>query len=298
MDIDLNLSARYLQYHSNRIENLNLSSSINNGILSIKQIQFNTTGGKVEFSGLCLQNEDKTINGHFYSKGSKLSIEPLINSFSNTDLSDGTHGNIEGYISYEAEGLFQMDSLLYLINDQNLFYADIIIEEGKIINNPHIDNTLSFIGHKAKDSILIKDSEFQILINGTDILIQDILVNNSISDMNIFGRYYLYDSAINLNLRVSLMDLFFRTKKKRYVDTEQGKVRLFKDMSIFIELDNSSPKNQVKIHAKRKHRLKRKDLAKEIADIITKYRTRLNKLYRDAEPKLDDGKLPLEVLNK
>ena len=298
IDVDIKLSARYLQYQSLILENLHLSSSISDGILSINDINFNTSGGHVEFSGLCLQNVDKTMNGHFYSTGTKLSIDPLINSFSNTDLSDGSHGNIEGLVSYEAEGLFQMDSLLYLVNDQNLFYADIVIEEGKIINNPQLDNTLSFIGHKAKDSILIKNSEFQIFINGTEIIIQDILVNNSISDMNIFGRYYQYDSAINLNFRVSLMDLFFRTKKKRYVDTEQGKIRLFKDLSLFIELDNSSPKHQIKIHPKRKHRLRRKDLAKEIAEIITKYRTRLNKLYLEAEPKLKNSELPLKALNK
>jgi hypothetical protein len=297
-NIDVDLSGRFLQFQNHVIENLQLSCSISEGIFSISGINFNTSGGHVEFSGLFLQNDDKTINGHFYSKGSRLSIERLINSFSNTDLSDGKHGNIDGQLSYDAEGLFKMDSLLYLVNDENLFYADIVIEEGKIINNPQLDNTLSFIGHKAKDSILIKNSEFQIFINGTDILIQDILVNNSISDMNIFGRYYQYDSTINLNFRVSLMDLFFRTKKKRYVDTDQGKIRLFKDLSIFIELDNSSPKHKIRIHPKRKHRLRRKDLAKEIAEIVIKYRTRLNELYLDAEPKLLDSKPPLEAINK
>jgi hypothetical protein len=298
IDIDVNLTAGYLQYQNIIIENLHLTSSISDGILSINDISFNTSEGHVEFSGLFLQNVDKTIDGHFYSTGTKMSIEPLINSFSNTNLSDGKHGNIEGFISYEAEGLFKMDSLLYLVNDQNLFYADIVIEEGKIINNPQLDNTLSFIGHKAKDSILIKNSEFQIFINGNDIILQDVLVNNNISNMNIFGQYYQYDSAINLNIRVSLTDLFFRTKKKRYVNTNQGKIRLFKDLSIFIELDDSSPKNKIRIHPKRKHRLKRKDLANEIAEIIILYRTRLNKLYLDAEPKLKDNKLPLEALNK
>ena len=59
-----------------------------------------------------------------------------------------------------------------------------------------------------------------------------------------------------------------------------------------------NPKNKVKIHAKRKHRLKRKELAKQIAEIISKYRTRLNNLYLDAEPKLQENELPLEALNK
>jgi hypothetical protein len=299
IEIDVNLNARYLQYQNLVIENLHLSSRMRDGILSVSDLNFNTSGGHIKFSGLCLQYDDKTIDGHFYSTGTELSIAPLISSFSNTDLSDGTHGNIEGRLAYEAEGLFKVDSLLYLVHDQNLFYADIIVEEGKIVNNPQLDNTLSFIGQKAKDSILIKNSEFQIFVNGTDIVIQDMLVNNSISDMNIFGRYYQYDSAINLNFRVSLMDLFFRTKKKRYVDTEQGRVRLFKDLSLFIELDNSSPKkNKIKIHPKRKHRLRRKDLSNQIAEIITKYRTRLNKLYLDVEPKMQDSKLPLEALNK
>ncbi len=296
IDIDVNLSARHLQYQSLIIENLHLSSSMSDGILSISDINFNTSGGHVEFSGLCLQNEDKTMNGHFYSTGTKFSIEQLINSFSNTDFSDGTHGNIEGLISYEAEGLFQMDSLLYLVNDQNFLYADIIIEEGKITNNPQLESTLSFIGHRAKDNILIKNSEFQIFLNGTDIIIQDVLIKNNISDMDIFGRYYHYDSAINLDFHVSLTDLFFRTKKKRYVDTDQGKIRLFKDLSLFIELDNSSPKNKIKIQSKRKHKLRRKDLANEITNMIIKHRTRLNKLYLEAEPKLKGSKLPLEGL--
>jgi hypothetical protein len=298
IDINIKLNARYLQYQSHIIENLQLAGSISDGVLSIADINFNTSGGFIEFSGLFFQNMNKTIDGHFYSSGTKLSIEPLLNSFSNTELSDGKHGNIQGNISYEAEGLFQLDSSLYLVNDQNLLYADIIIDNRHIMNNPQLDNTLSFIGHKAKDSITVKNSEFQIFINGSDIIIQDILVNNNISDMNIFGKYYLYDSAINLNFRVSLMDLFFRTKKKRYVDTEQGEIRLLKDLSIFIELDNSSPKNKIKIHPKRKHRMKRKDLANEIAEIVTKYRTRLNNLYLKAEPEFQDSEMPLKALNK
>ncbi len=298
IDLDVNLTARYLQFQSLVVENLNLSSSLTDGTLSISDINFNTSEGYVEFSGLCYQNINKTIDGHFYSTGTNLSIEPLISSFSKADLSNEAYGNFEGYISYNAEGLFQMDSLLNLVNEQNLFYADIVIEEGKIFNNPELDTTFSFIGHKSKDSILIKNSEFQMYIDGTNMIIQDILVNNSISDMNIFGKYYLYDSVVNLNFRVSLMDLFFRTKKKRYIDTEQGKIRLFKDLSIFIELDNSSPKHRIKIHPKRKHRLKRRELANEIDNITNKYRTRLNEIYLEAEPMLQESKLPLEVKNK
>jgi hypothetical protein len=297
VDINVNLSANYLQYRNIAIENLNLSSNIIDGILNIKDINFNTAGGHIKFSGLWVQNDRNFIDGHFYTTGNRLFVEPLVKSFTNTNLADGKHGNIEGYLSFEAEGLFQMDSFLNIVTDQNLFYSDIIIEEGKIINNPQLDTTLSFIGHRAKDHILIKNSEFQIFINGRDIILQDILVNNSISDMDIFGRYYEYDSAINLNFRVSLTDLFFRTKKKRYVDTNDGKIRLFKDLSVFIELDNSSPKHKVRLHPKRKHRLKRKDLEAEIEAIVIEYRTRLNNLYLDAEPKVEESRLPLEVLN-
>jgi len=297
VDVNVNLSADYLQYQNIIIENLHLSSNIVDGLLSISDINFNTAGGHIEFSGLCIQHENQLIDGHFYSTGKRLSIDPLIKSFTNTDLSDGKHGNMEGYLSFKAEGLFQMDSLLNIVTDQNLFYSDIVIEEGEIINNPQLDTTLSFIGHRAKDNILIKNSEFQIFINGRDIILQDVLVNNSISDMNIFGRYYEYDSAINLNFRVSLTDLFFRTKKKRYLDTNDGKIRLFKDLSVFIELDNSSPKHKIRLHPKRKHRLKRKDLEAEIEAIVIEYRTRLNNLYLDADPKVEESRLPLEVLN-
>ena len=296
VDINLKTSANFLQYQNIIIENLHLSSNIIDGIFSISDINFNTAGGHIKFSGLCIQHDKKLIDGHFYTTGKRLSIDPLIKSFTNTDLADGRHGNIEGNLSFEAEGLFQMDSLLNIVTDQNLFYSDIIIKEGKIINNPQLDTTLSFIGHRAKDNVLIKNSEFQIFINGRDIILQDVLVNNSISDMDIFGRYYEYDSAINLNFRVSLTDLFFRTKQKRYVDTNDGQIRLFKDLSVFIELDNSSPKHKIRLHPKRKHRLKRKDLEAEIKAIVIEYRTRLNNLYLDADPKVEESRLPLEVL--
>ncbi len=297
VDINLKTSANFLQYQNIIIENLHLSSNIIDGIFSISDMNFNTAGGHIKFSGLCIQHDKKLIDGHFYTTGKRLSIDPLIKSFTNTDLADGRHGNIEGNLSFEAEGLFQMDSLLNIVTDQNLFYSDIIIKEGKIINNPQLDTTLSFIGHRAKDNVLIKNSEFQIFINGRDIILQDVLVNNSISDMDIFGRYYEYDSAINLNFRVSLTDLFFRTKQKRYVDTNDGQIRLFKDLSVFIELDNSSPKHKIRLHPKRKHRLKRKDLEAEIKAIVIEYRTRLNNLYLDADPKVEESRLPLEVLN-
>ncbi len=295
--INVNLSADYIQNQNIIIENLHLSSNIVDGILSISDIHFNSAGGHIKFSGLWIQDDNNLIDGHFYTTGNRLSIDPLIKSFTNTDLADGRHGNIEGYLSFEAEGLFQMDSLLNIVTDQNLFFSDIIIEEGKISNNPQLDTTLSFIGHRAKDNVLIKNSEFQIFINGRDIILQDVLVNNSISDMDIFGRYYEYDSAINLNFRVSLTDLFFRTKKKRYADTNDGKIRLFKDLSVFIELDNSSPKHKIRLHPKRKHRLKRKDLEADIEAIVIEYRTRLNNLYLDADPKVEESRLPLEELN-
>jgi len=92
--------------------------------------------------------------------------------------------------------------------------------------------------------------------------------------------------------------LFFRTKKKRYVNTSDGTIRLFKDLSVFIEFDNSSPKHKIRLHPKRKHRLRRKDLASEIEGIVLDYRKRINYLYLEVEPKVEKSKIPLEVLNK
>ena len=111
--------------------------------------------------------------------------------------------------------------------------------------------------------------------------------------MNIFGKYYKYDSAIDINFKISLTDLLFRTKEKRQVNTRDGKVKLDKDLNLFIGLEGSFKQNKIKVHPKRKHKIRREELFKEIRDIELKYKTRLNVLYRKAEPKVQDSGLKL-----
>jgi hypothetical protein len=90
-----------------------------------------------------------------------------------------------------------------------------------------------------------------------------------------------------------LTNLLFRTKEKRHVNTGEEKVKLDKDLSLFIGLEGSFQQHKIKIHPKRKHRIPRKVLFQEIKDIELKYRTRLNELYKKAEPKVQDSDLPL-----
>ena len=292
-NLKLDINAGKVIYKKFELKDLNLSNTLENGVFTIDVMKFGYIDGDVNLSGLFVQNNDLSISGHLYSKGKRLSIEPILSALSKNDLYDGTHGILKGFVSFDAETLFEIDSSLNLIMDQNLFHCGILIEEGEIINNEQLEKTLSFIGHRAKEDILIDNTNIQIFLDGENVIIEDMYMNNSISNMNVFGKYYKYDSAIDINFKISLTDLLFRTKEKRQVNTTDGKVKLDKDLNLFIGLEGSFKQNKIKVHPKRKHKIRREELFEEIRDIELKYKTRLNLLYKKAEPKVQDSGLSL-----
>lgn len=285
INLDIEIFADQIWYKNLDIDNIIFSNSITNGVFTINRLQCKVGGGDINTSGLMVQNEDLSIEGHIYSAGKKIHIESVLKALLQDTLSDNSYGNVHGYLTYDAEGLFKIDSTFNLVTDQNLFYSEILIQDGHIVNNPQIENTLSFIGHKSRENILINESDFKIYVNGNNIFIEDVLVNNSISNMDLFGKIYRYDSALNLNFRVSLTDLFFRSKQKRYLETREGQIRLFKDLSLYIELDGSLKDHKIKINPRKRHSIIQKELGREIQEIQVKYRERMNELYIRAEPK-------------
>jgi hypothetical protein len=137
------------------------------------------------------------------------------------------------------------------------------------------------VGHEAKESIHIHDAVFNLYYYKNWVILKDLKVNNNISNFDLFGSYYQLDSSLDLHMEISLTDLFFRSVKKRMLQTDEGIFNLEKDLDLFLQLHGTTEHQKFNIRNKRKHNKARKDQIRFIRQVEEDFRGQVNQYYQN-----------------
>ena len=175
-----------------------------------------------------------------------------------------TPDNTSGKFSWNSDHHFSLNPDLTLNLNDNIWFFNLNIHDAKLTDVAPIQNALFFIGHKSKSNMFIKDLNLQAYMHNDKLLFSEVLMNDNIANLEIFGSYSLTDSIMDFGSKISLTDLFFRSKKERMLETSQGIVPLEQDAKVYIRLQGNPSNHKIQLNNRKKITRFEKELISEI----------------------------------
>ncbi|MCD4682289.1 MAG: AsmA family protein [Bacteroidales bacterium] len=282
INLKLNTSAKYISYKNAIVEDLILQITSNNEKLDLEKLDYKFAGGKMNIHGqLTMPNSsdhlkwsDEYAKGYLYSKADSIDIQKFFISFDNFGQNVFTADNSSGKISWASHYYFDLDEDYKLKKDDDLWLINAIVYHAEFDKVEPIEKTLFFIGHKAKDNMIVSKLDVNAFMFGNKIYFSDVLMNDNIANLDVFGEVDLNEKELDLGLEISLSDLFFRSKKERLAETQEGIVNLDKDAKLFLRMTGSFSDHKLKMISKRKFNKNREYLLDDIKTAEGEFRKR------------------------
>jgi hypothetical protein len=211
-------------------------------------------------------DQPNSFPGYFYSKVDRIDIQEFFSSFDNFNQDIFTAENSSGKISWTSDYYFGLNENFKLLKDENLWLVNLIVQDAEFDSVGPIEKTLFFVGHKAKDNMIVSELDIDVFMFQNKMYFKDVLMNDNIANMEVFGEVDLDKKELDLGLEISLTDLFLRSKKKRRLETQEGTFTLDKDKKLLLKMSGPISDHKLKMMSKRKFRFYREDLIDNIKE--------------------------------
>jgi len=260
LQMQVNIMAGYVSYKNASVEKVKLFCDYDTPEILLEELNFTFAGGSIRVNGYMDHGQPGSFPGYFYSKVDSIDIQEFFTSFDNFNQDVFTAENTSGKISWDSHYYFELDKSFKLLKDENLWWIDAVIHNAEFVQVEPIEKTLFFVGHKAKDNMIVSELNVHAFMVRNKIFFKDVLMNDNIANLDVFGEVDLNKKELDLGLEISLTDLFLRSKKKRRLETQEGVMTLDKDKKLLLRLSGPISDHKLKMMSKRKFSSYREDL--------------------------------------
>lgn len=265
--VDLSATANSVKYKNAVVNNLDLAANYGNTKLELNRLKFNFGRGEVITRGFLKKENKASFPAYIFCESNELDLSEVLLAFNNFKQDEITYKNTDGKISWESDLHFNLIESFDTPSDSDLWKFKFRVHDAEFRDVKVIEETLSFIGHKAKDDFLVKELDIVGYLDGQEFLFKDVFINNNIVNMDVYGKINMRDSILDLGVEASLSDLLFRSKKKRVVQTQEGEVPLEGDLKIFLNVLGPKENRKVKTFSKKKFNRHREELSSQIENV-------------------------------
>ncbi|MGB5169990.1 MAG: hypothetical protein WBN69_01025 [Eudoraea sp.] len=265
--VNLNTKAKSVRYKNAVINNVDLVANYGNTKLELSHMKFNFGSGEVLAHGFLKKENNSSFPSYIFCKSEKIDLSEVLEAFNNFKQDEITYKNTDGKISWQSDLHFNLIESFDTPSDSDLWKFKFRVHDAEFRNVKVIEETLSFIGQKAKDDFLVKELDIVGYLDGQEFLFKDVFINNNIVNMDVYGKVNMNDSILDLGIEASLSDLLFRSKKKRMVMTRDGEVSLDNDLKVFLNVLGPKSDRKVKTFSKNKFNNHRKELSSQIQEV-------------------------------
>jgi hypothetical protein len=274
IDVSLSVAAEEILYKKIRVDEFSLGLDYDDERIDLKGLDLSFAGGRIHLEGLLDRPPGKSLPGHAYVKTDNLDIKEILGTFDNFGQDDFTAENTSGRISSVSHHYFSVSNDLEFILNDNLWLANVNLHHAEFDQVRPIENTLSFVGHKSRDTMIVNELNMNLVLAGKELFFTDLVMNDNIANMELSGKLDLVEKELDLIAEISLSDLLFRSKNSRMMETREGISHLDEDSKLFLELFGPLSDHELKLISRKKFQRHREDLVEEISTAEREFRDR------------------------
>jgi hypothetical protein len=172
-----------------------------------------------------------------------------------------------------------MDRDLGIIQDDNFWLGNVVVHHAEFDRVEPLDKTLFFIGHKARDTLIVSELDVNIMLAEDRLFFRDLLMNDNIANLALSGEIDLDAREMDLWAEISLSDLFFRSKSKRIAETQAGIVDLEHDSKLFLQMSGPLSEHHLKLENRKRYEGHAEDLQDKIDRAQKRYKKEMSTFH-------------------
>lgn len=265
LDLILDVTADKITYSNAMVSDLSMRAEYGSKAMILENLDLSFAGGMLHLNGNLTRDRHNSYPGYLYLKTDNLDMKNILKSFDDFKQEAFTWQNTSGKISTSSHHYFKLDRDLTFIRDENLWLGNVVIHHAEFDKVEPIEKTLFFVGHKAKDTMIVSELNVNILLVQDMLYFRDLLMNDNIANLAISGEVHVDAYEMDLWAEISLSDLFFRSKSKRVAETKAGIITLDKDAKLFLRLYGPLEDHKLSLVKKKKYEEHLNDLKTEIS---------------------------------
>jgi hypothetical protein len=265
LDLKLDVTADQLTYGKIHASNVSLGLDYKDEKIELKKLDLEFAGGHIHLNGHLLKNDLQKYPGYVYLNANNIVLEDILEAFDNFDQEKFTSLNSSGEISMASHHYFTLARDFSFIRNANLWLGNVMIHKAEFARVEPIEKTLFFVGHKAKDTMMVSELNINLLLAKDKLYFRDVLMNDNIANLELSGYLDLDDNKMDLATEISLTDLFFRSKKERIAETQAGIITLDEDARLFVRLYGPMSDHKIGLMKKNKFEKYQADLHDKIS---------------------------------
>jgi hypothetical protein len=252
MELKLEITAEQLVYESINISDLDLVLDYKEEKIELSNLDMTFAEGKIHLDGHLKHGNVKSYPGYLYLNTQNLDIQKVLGAFGNFDQEAFTSTNSRGKISTASHHYFELSKDFGFNRKKNLWLVNTMIHHAEFHQVRPIEKTLFFVGHKAKDTMIVSELNINLILVKDKLYFRDILMNDNIANLKLNGELDLAGRELDISTEISLTDLFFRSKKERIAETQAGIMTLDEDDKLFLRLHGPLDDHKIELVKKRK----------------------------------------------
>lgn len=272
--LKVDINAGKLTYQNISVRDVNLKVTTNGNIYNLDTLDMKFADGDITLNGYLKGNLNANPQGYIYLNINNLDFSSVLHTFNNFNQDKFTSENSSGRFSSISHHYFSLNDDLSFRMDDNLWLADITIHHAEFIHVEPIEKTLFFVGHKARDTMMVSELNTNAVLVGKQFYITDLKMNDNIADLEVYGLVDVKERELEMAAEISLSDLFFKSKKERKVETEEGTIDLDTGRMIHLKLTGPLTDHKLNLVSKNKYEIYREDMMEEISNARDEFRNR------------------------
>jgi hypothetical protein len=228
--LSISTKADRIYYQNGIVDNAVFDATYDSEKIDLKKLDFSFAGGYVSTNGYILNSKSEKYDTYIKSNVDSISIEKVLLAFDNFNQDVFNSENSSGNLSWKSQLYLQLDQSFFPITRDNLWKFEISVHNGEFRKIEPVEKALFFVGHQAKDDLVVNELDIKAYLHDGKILFKDVFMNDNIANLDLFGEIDIMDSVLDIGMEISLTDLLFRSKKERGIETKDGESHLDSDM--------------------------------------------------------------------
>lgn len=206
MKLNADLEMKSFTYDRVNAENVRGQVTIENNVLTARNISFSSCGGTTKADGVLTLLATGNLQAEISARFEKIRISELFRQFDNFGQNYLTDKHLAGILTADLTMKSEWDSKISLIEDKLLANSHIVIEKGELINFEPMMELSDFIAVTELKHIKSDKIESDIAIRKRIIFIPNTEIKSSAFNIEISGEHS-FDNHINYRLKVLLSEI-------------------------------------------------------------------------------------------
>lgn len=190
-------------------------------IISSDFIKMNAFGGVVSISGYIKDYAESTNKTEFNALLEDVNIRSAFEQLNNFGQDKIVSDNLNGTVNANIKMSALMNSELQIMTENLYVLADLIIENGQLIDYEPVKKLLRHVKIDDVNDIKFQTLSNTIKIENNVILIPAMEIKSNALDLGISGTHS-FDNEINYRIRLALSDLLWNKAKRKKENEEFG----------------------------------------------------------------------------